>query len=151
MASASVDPVATQVAVGSAAVGTAAAPPARSASAANTVAVRLARRNRSDPRTDPGTAGSALRDVSAGLTADPDPREPIGARDHLTARVRREEDEVAGPQLVLLALDADDPASLDDRVDLFLPVAAVVVLRGLAAGREVELVHGERAHAERRA
>src|SRR5262245_30468099 len=109
------------------------------------------RKRRATPGTPRVSTSSGPRDVPAGLTADPDPRQPFGARDHLTARVRREEDELPGPELVLLAFDADGPAPLDDRVDLLLPVAGVVVLRALATGREVELVDAERAHAQRSA
>jgi hypothetical protein len=50
---------------------------------------------------------------------------------------------------MLAAVDANRAASADDRVDLLLPVLAVVVFRPFRVWRQLELVDPEGGDAER--
>ncbi len=81
--------------------------------------------------------------------ADPDPDEAVVTGDHLPPRSRRTEDEVARAQRDLVAVHAQCSAAADHRVDLFLVVAGVIVLRAFLSRAELELVHAKAADTER--
>lgn len=80
------------------------------------------------PPGEPSFLTVPLRPVRARLAADPDPREPVRAGDHLAGRARCEEHELAGMEVALLTLDPDRPAPPNDRIDLLLAVLTMVVL-----------------------
>jgi hypothetical protein len=94
------------------------------------------------------TAFNSRRLVGAGLASDANPGEPLSSCNHLSLCLRRQEDELARPELILVAIDADGAAATNDELDLFLTVPPMVVNRSFGLGCQLELVESERAHSE---
>jgi hypothetical protein len=74
------------------------------------------------------------RFVGARLAADSDPSEPLCSGDHLSLCLRRQEDELAGLELMVVTVDADSAAATNHEVDLFLTVLPMVVDRSCRLG-----------------
>src|SRR3954470_23487258 len=83
-----------------------------------------------------------------GGRADADPRQPVVARHHLSAHIRRETNKVAGAQRNLFSARPQDTPARDHRVHLFLIVADVIVLGPLRARSQLELIDPKASDAE---
>jgi hypothetical protein len=70
------------------------------------------------------------------------------ACNHLTAQIRREMNEVAGPQRDVVCACPQHSATCDDRVHLFLVVLDVIVLEPLCARGQLELIDPKTGDAE---